>query len=51
MCAAASLLLLACSVQLYAGGAGSWGAGMLLVAGVGLLAAAVKSVRPHGGRA
>ena len=51
MCAAASLLLLACSVQLFVGGAGSWGAGVLLVAGVGLMAAALKSFRPHGRKA
>lgn len=44
MCAAASLLLLACSAHLFAGEAGGWGAGLLLVAGVGLLAASLKSV-------
>jgi hypothetical protein len=48
LCAASSLLLLVCSVQLYAGGAGGWGVGVLLVAGVGLLLAALKSARPHG---
>ena len=44
MCAAASLLLLVCSVHLFAGEGVVWGAGLLLVAGVGLLAASVKSV-------
>ncbi|HEY0172500.1 MAG TPA: hypothetical protein VGB98_15870 [Pyrinomonadaceae bacterium] len=44
LCAAASLLLLACSAHLFAGEAGGWGAGLLLVAGVGLLAASLKSV-------
>lgn len=45
MCGAASLLMLVCSVHLFAGEAGGWGAGLLLVAGVGLLLAALKSVR------
>lgn len=43
MCGAASLLLLACSVHLYAGEAGGWGAGLLLASGVGLMLAALKS--------
>lgn len=48
LCGAASLLLLICSVQLFVGESGGWGAGLLLVAGVGLLLAALKSVRSHG---
>lgn len=48
MCAAASLLLLICSVRLFAGEASGWAAGMLLVAGLGLLLAAVKSIRAPG---
>ncbi len=45
LCGAASVLLLVCSVHLFAGEAGGWGAGMLLVAGLGLMSAALKSVR------
>lgn len=44
MCGAASVLLLVCSVHLFAGEAGGWGAGLLLVAGLGLMLAALKSV-------
>jgi hypothetical protein len=40
----ASVLVLACSVHLFAGEAGGWGGGLLLVAGVGLMSAALKSV-------
>lgn len=45
LCGAASLLLMVCSVHLFAGEAGGWGAGVLLVAAVGLMLAALKSVR------
>ncbi|HEX8285013.1 MAG TPA: hypothetical protein VF588_16750 [Pyrinomonadaceae bacterium] len=45
LCAAASLLLLVSSAQMFAGEAAGWGAGLLLVAGVGLFVAALKSVR------
>ena len=48
MCAAASLMLMLCSVGLFADGGLGWSAGLLLLAGVGLLAAAVKSLRPKG---
>jgi hypothetical protein len=48
LCGAASLLLLVCSVHLFTGEAGGWGAGLVLFAGVGLLLAALESVRRHG---
>ncbi|MET0626052.1 MAG: hypothetical protein ABW250_24170 [Pyrinomonadaceae bacterium] len=44
LCGAASLLLLVCSVHLFTGEAGGWGAGVLFVAGLGLMLAALKSV-------
>lgn len=45
LCGAASLLLMVCSVHLFMGESGGWGAGLLFVAGVGLMSAAWKSVR------
>jgi hypothetical protein len=48
LCAVASLLLTLCSVRLFMDDGSGWSAGFLLLAGVGLLAAAVKSFRPKG---
>jgi hypothetical protein len=45
LCAAASLLLTLCALYMYAGEGVGWGAGLPLVAGVGLLPAALKSYR------
>lgn len=46
LCGVAALLLLLCSLHLFAGGAGGRGPGMLLLLfGAGLALAAVKSVR------
>jgi hypothetical protein len=44
--AVASVLLMLCSARLLTDGGSGWGAGLLLLAGLGLLAAAVKSFRP-----
>jgi hypothetical protein len=46
LCAAASLLLMLCSVRLFADEGFGLGAGLLLLAGCGLLMAAVKSLGP-----
>jgi hypothetical protein len=48
LCAAASLLLTLCSVRLFAYEGLGLSAGLLLLVGLGLLAAAVKSFRPKG---
>lgn len=48
LCAAASFLLMLCSVHLFADVGFGLSAGLLLLAGVGLLAAAVKTLRPNG---
>jgi hypothetical protein len=44
LCALAALLLLLCSVHLYAGGL-RWGAASVLLVGLGLAAAAAKSFK------
>src|SRR5215204_2485417 len=49
LCAAASLMLMLCSVGLFADGGLGWSAGLLLLAGVGLLAAAVNHSGRRGG--
>lgn len=46
LCAAASLLLLLCSVRLFADEGFGLSAGLLLLAGFGLLMAAMKSFGP-----
>ena len=46
LCAAASFLLMLCSVRLFADEGFGPGAGLLLLAGLGLLMAAVKSLGP-----
>ena len=46
MCAAASLLLMLCSVRLFADEGFGLGAGLLLLTGLGLLMAAAKSFGP-----
>jgi hypothetical protein len=48
LCGVAALLLLLCSFHMFAGGAGGWGPGLLLLVGAGLGLAAVKSVRWRG---
>ena len=45
LCAAASFMLLLSAVGLYAGEAGVWGAGLLLLIGLCLLWVAVRSLR------
>jgi hypothetical protein len=48
LCAASSLLLLISSLYLFAREGGGWGAaGLLLLVGLGLMLAAVKSFRRH----
>jgi hypothetical protein len=49
LCAAASLLVMLCSVRLFADEGFGVGAGLLLLAGLGLLMAAVRSVGPRAG--
>ena len=46
MCAAASLLLMLCSARLFADEGLGLSPGLLLLVGLGLLMAAVKSFRP-----
>jgi hypothetical protein len=49
LCGVAALLLLLCSLHMFAGGAGGRGSGLLLLlVGAGLGLAAVKSVRERG---
>jgi hypothetical protein len=48
LCAAASVLLLLSAVSLLAGRAAGWGGGLLALVGLGLLLAALKSVRSYG---
>ena len=48
LCAVASLMLLFSSLRLFAGEAGGWAGGLLLVIGLWLLWVAVKTLRPHG---
>ena len=45
LCGVASFLVLLSSVRFYAGEAGGWWAGLLLVIGLWLLRVAVKSLR------
>ena len=45
LCAAASLMLLLSAVRLFAGEAGGWGGGLVLLVSLGLLLAALKSLR------
>jgi hypothetical protein len=45
LCAAASFMLMLSSVRLYAGEAGFWGAGLLLLIGLWLLWVAVRTLR------
>ena len=45
LCAVASLLLLLSSAYLFMGEAAGWGAGLLLLAGLGLLLTAVRSLK------